>query len=135
MRPTPLNTLHAFESAARHGSYSLAAGELHVTHSAISQQIRALEALLGVTLFERRGRQMLLTKEGTLLFRRVQPALQQIGSAVSEVSVLNRAPSITVTTLQSFANRWLLPRLGKFQKMQLCKHFSLSKTLQEVSNC
>lgn len=119
MRPIPLNALHAFESAARLCSYTLAAGELHVSHSAVSQQIRALESMLGVGLFERRGRQMMLTKEGGLLFRRIQPALQQISRAVTEVGVLNRSPSITVTTLQSFASRWLLPRLGKFQKLQL----------------
>jgi LysR family glycine cleavage system transcriptional activator len=116
MRPAPLHSLHAFESAARLLSYSRAAEELHVTHSAISQQIRGLEESLGVALFERQGRQMLLTREGALLFRRIQPALRQIGSAVSEISTLQRAPSITVATLQSFANRWLLQRIGKFQK-------------------
>jgi LysR family glycine cleavage system transcriptional activator len=118
MRPASLHALHAFESAARHCSYSLAAGELHVTHSAVSQQIRALEGALGVTLFERQGRQMVLTKEGALLLNRVQPALRQIGRALSEICVLKRAPSITVTMLPSFANRWLLPRMGKFQKLQ-----------------
>ena len=56
MRPTPFNALHAFESAARLCGYTLAAGELHVTHSAVSQQIRALESMLGVSLFERRGK-------------------------------------------------------------------------------
>jgi LysR family glycine cleavage system transcriptional activator len=118
MKPAPLYSLHAFEAAARHCSYSLAAGELHVTHSAISQQIRNLESALGVALFERQGRQMLLTREGTLLFRRIQPALRQIGRAVQEVGVLKRAPDVTVTTLQSFANRWLLPRIARFQKLQ-----------------
>lgn len=135
MRPTPLNALHAFESAARLGSYTLAAGELHVTHSAVSQQLRTLEGMLGVRLFERRGRQMVLTKEGGLLYRRIQPALQQISRAVSEVGVLNRPPSITVTTLQSFANRWLLPRLGKFQKRQphVAVHIQASSDLKDLT--
>lgn len=135
MRYAPLHALHAFESAARHGSYSLAANELHVTHSAVSQQIRSLESALGVTLFERQGRLMLLTKEGTLLFRRIQPALQQIGRAVSEVGALKHAPSITVTTLQSFANRWLLPRLGKFQKLQpqVSVHIQASADLKDLA--
>ena len=135
MRPTPLNALHAFEAAARLCSYTRAAGELHVTHSAVSQQIRALEGMLGVCLFERRGRQMVLTKEGSLLFRRIQPALQQIGRAVSEVGVLNRPPSIVVTTLQSFANRWLLPRLGKFQKRQphVTVHIQASSDLKDLA--
>lgn len=135
MRPTPLNALHAFESAARLCSYTLAAGELHVTHSAVSQQIRSLESQLGVSLFERRGREMVLTKEGGLLFRRIQPALHQISRAVSEVGVLNRPPSITVTTLQSFASRWLLPRLGKFQKRQphVAVHIQASSDLKDLA--
>ena len=118
MRQAPLHSLHAFESAARLLSYSRAAEELHVTHSAISQQIRGLEASLGVALFERQGRQMLLTREGALLLRRIQPALRQIGRAVNEIATLQRAPSITVATLQSFANRWLLSRIARFQKQQ-----------------
>jgi len=118
MRPAPLNALHAFESAARHQSYSLAAGELHVTHSAISQQIRTLEAALGVALFVRQGRKMLPTRDGMLLLSRIQPALHQINRAMAEAAARRRPPSITVALLQSFANRWLLPRLGRFQKLQ-----------------
>lgn len=135
MRPTQLNALHAFESAARLCSYTRAAGELNVTHSAVSQQIRSLESALGVSLFQRCGRQMVLTKEGGLLLRRIQPALQQISSAVSEVGVLNRPPSIVVTTLQSFANRWLLPRLGKFQKRQphVAVHIQASSDLKDLA--
>lgn len=134
MRQTPLHALHTFDSAARHQSYSLAAGELHVTHSAVSQQIRILEAMLGVPLFERRGRQMLLTREGALLHKRIQPALRQLGRAVSEVGALKQAPSITVTTLQSFANRWLLPRIGKFQKLQpnVAVHIQASADLKNM---
>lgn len=134
MRPAPLHALHAFESAARLLSYSRAADELHVTHSAISQQIRGLEESLGVALFERQGRQMLLTREGALLLRRVQPALRQIGRAVSEISTLQRAPSITITTLQSFANRWLLPRIGRFQKLQpdVVVHIQASPELKDL---
>ncbi len=134
MRPASLTALHAFEAAARHASYSHAADELHVTHSAVSQQIRSLESTLGVSLFERQGRQMLLTKEGMLLLRRIQPALRQIGRAMSEVGVLKRAPEITVTTLQSFANRWLLPRLGKFQKLHphVAVHIRASSDLKDL---
>ncbi|TFV90223.1 transcriptional regulator GcvA [Oxalobacteraceae bacterium OM1] len=134
MKPAPLHALHAFEAAARHGSYSLAAGELHVTHSAVSQQIRGLESQLGVALFERQGRQMALTNEGRLLFRRIQPALRQIGRAVSDASVQKRAPAVTVTTLQSFANRWLLPRIARFQKLQpeVAVHIQGSMDLKDL---
>ncbi|HJV52839.1 MAG TPA: transcriptional regulator GcvA [Noviherbaspirillum sp.] len=134
MRTASLNALHAFEAAARHNSYSLAADELHVTHSAISQQIRMLESSFGVALFERQGHQMLLTKEGALLFKRIQPALQQISRAVSEVGVSKRGPSITVTTLQSFANHWLLPRMNRFQKLQpdVAVHIQASPDLKDL---
>ncbi len=134
MKPAPLNALHAFESAARHQSYSLAAGELHVTHSAVSQQIRTLEAALGVALFVRQGRQMLPTRDGVLLLNRIQPALQQIRHAMAEAGAQRRPPSITVTMLQSFANRWLLPRIGRFQKLQpnVVVHIQASSDLKNL---
>lgn len=115
MFPTSLNSLVTFEAAARHKSYSLAAAELHITHSAISQQMRLLEETLGVSLFERKGRQMQLTAEGTQLLKQIQPALRQISRALAQVKTEKRAPAIRVATLQSFATFWLLPRLGKFQ--------------------
>jgi LysR family glycine cleavage system transcriptional activator len=115
MLPTSLNSLATFEVAARHKSYSLAAAELHVTHSAISQQMRLLEESLGVALFERKGRQMQLTTEGAQLLKQIQPALRQITRALTQLKMEQRAPAIRVATLQSFATFWLLPRLGKFQ--------------------
>nr|WP_315476610.1 transcriptional regulator GcvA [uncultured Undibacterium sp.] len=115
MLPTSLNSLATFEVAARHKSYSLAAAELHITHSAISQQMRLLEDSLGVALFERKGRQMQLTAEGVQLLKQIQPALRQITRALAQVKTEKRVPAIRVATLQSFATFWLLPRLGKFQ--------------------
>lgn len=115
MLPTSLNSLATFEAAARHKSYSLAAAELHITHSAISQQMRLLEDAVGVALFERKGRQMQLTPEGTQLLKQIQPALRQITRALAQVQTEKRVPAIRVATLQSFATFWLLPRLGKFQ--------------------
>jgi LysR family glycine cleavage system transcriptional activator len=115
MLPTSLNSLVTFEAAARHKSYSLAATELNITHSAISQQMRLLEESLGVALFERKARQMQLTPEGVQLLKQIQPALRQIGRAVAQIKSEQRAPAIHVATLQSFATFWLLPRLGHFQ--------------------
>lgn len=115
MLPTSLNSLVAFEAAARHKNYSLAATELHITHSAVSQQMRLLEASLGIALFERKGRQMQLTAEGKELLKQIQPALRQISRALAQVKSEKRVPAIRVATLQSFATFWLLPRLGKFQ--------------------
>ncbi len=115
MLPTSLNSLATFEAAARHKRYTLAAAELHITHSAISQQMRLLEDAVGVALFERKGRQMQLTPEGTQLLKQIQPALRQITRALAQVQTEKRVPAIRVATLQSFATFWLLPRLGKFQ--------------------
>ena len=115
MLPTSLNSLATFEAAARFKSYTLAAAELHITHSAISQQMRGLEETLGVSLFERRGRQMQLTPEGVQLLKQIQPALRQISRALTQIKSEQRTPAIHVATLQSFATFWLLPRLGKFQ--------------------
>ena len=69
-RLPPLNPLRAFEATARHGSLSKAAGELNVTHGAVSHQISALEAALEVRLFERLGRRLKLTPQGAELLRR-----------------------------------------------------------------
>lgn len=117
MSAPPLNALHTFEIAARHQSYSLAAQELHITHSAVSQQMRQLEQSLGLALFERKGRQMQLSPAGKQLLQQVQPALQQIQSALEQLRQDKSAPAIKVATLQSFATFWLLPRLGSFQKL------------------
>lgn len=115
MLPSSLNSLTTFEAAARHRSYSLAAAELHITHSAVSQQMRLLEESLGVHLFERKGRQMQLTAEGAQLLKQIQPALRQITRALTQIKQEQRVGEIHVATLQSFATFWLLPRLGKFQ--------------------
>ncbi len=115
MLPTSLNSLVTFEAAARLKSYSQAALELHITHSAISQQMRLLEESLGLALFERKGRQMQLTPEGVQLLKQIQPALRQIARALVQVKSEQRTPAIHVATLQSFATFWLLPRLGQFQ--------------------
>lgn len=134
MLPTSLNTLATFDAAARLKSYSLAAAELHITHSAVSQQIRNLENALGIRLFERRGRQMLLSTEGALLHQQIKPALNQIKRALAQVGKNQRAPEIRVSTLQSFASLWLVPRLSKFQKLQpgVAVHVQGSTPLQDL---
>ena len=77
----PLNALRAFLVAARHQSFSRAAQELNVTHGAISRQVRGLEEFLGVQLFERQIRKVLLTAEGQQLYAETSPAMEQIGAA------------------------------------------------------
>lgn len=137
MLPTSLvslNALATFDAAARLKSYTLAAAELHITHSAVSQQMRILESALGIQLFERRGRQMLLSTEGALLHQHIKPALNQINRALAQVGKNQRAPAVRVTTLQSFASLWLVPRLSKFQKLQpgVAVHVQGSALLQDM---
>jgi LysR family transcriptional regulator, glycine cleavage system transcriptional activator len=110
----PMSTLRAFEAAARTGSLTRAAEALHVTHGAISHQIKALEADLGVRLVERAGRGVRLTDEGERLASRVRIALTDLADAVREVSERANPRALRVSVMPSFAARWLLPRIGTF---------------------
>jgi LysR family glycine cleavage system transcriptional activator len=109
-----LNGLRAFEAAARHGSLTRAAGELHVTHSAVSHRIRALEAELGVALFRRAGRGVELSTVGAELEATLTDAFARIAQAVARVRGSDRAGVLTISVEPSFAARWLVLRLGRF---------------------
>jgi DNA-binding transcriptional LysR family regulator len=110
-----LDLLRGFEAAARHLSFTRAARELHVTQSAVSRQIKTIEEQLGVTLFRRLNRALLLTEEGQALSRAVAGALAGIEQAVARLSGLAEDRPITVTTTISFAALWLVPRLARFR--------------------
>lgn len=110
-----LDLLRGFEAAARHLSFTRAAQELHVTQSAVSRQIKTIEAQLGVTLFRRLNRALLLTEEGQALARAVAGALAGIEQAVARLSAVAENRPITVTTTVSFAALWLVPRLARFR--------------------
>ena len=110
-----LNALRAFEAAARHGSLSQAAAELHVTHSAVSHQIKALEAELGVPLFRRVGRGVEANAVGQQLEAALSDAFARIGRAVLQARHGDRAGILTVSVEPSFAVRWLVLRLGRFR--------------------
>ncbi len=114
LREPPLNAVRAFAAAARHLSFTRAALELHVTHSAVSRQIKSLEAFLGVALFERRIRQVALTAEGQQFFADVGPALAQIASAARALQAQGPARAVRINVRPSFAVRWLIPRLPSF---------------------
>jgi DNA-binding transcriptional LysR family regulator len=109
-----LNALRVFEAAARLESFKSAAAELHVTPTAVSHQIRALENRLGVRLFERGPRSVRLTAPGARLSRAVNAAFHEISSAISELS--QDDSSLTITTTPSFAALWLVPRLADFEQ-------------------
>lgn len=109
-----LPALRAFESAARHNSFSRAAAELHLTHGAVGYQVRALEASLGVQLFTRVGRGLVLTPEGRMLAERVRAAWLDIAAAAQDIRRRANANQLTLSVFPSFAARWLVPRLGRF---------------------
>ena len=114
VRLPPLNAVRAFVAAARHQSFTRAAADLHVTHSAVSRQIRTLEAYLGVALFERRTRQVVLTPEGQAFYAQADAALAQIGTAARAVMARAPARTVRINVRPSFAVRWLIPRLPDF---------------------
>lgn len=109
-----MQALRAFEAAARTRSLSRAAESLHLTHGAISHQIKSLEADLGVRLVERSGRGIRLTDEGERFAGRVRAVLSDLGDAVREVSEHSNPRQLRVSVMPSFAARWLLPRIGRF---------------------
>lgn len=112
-----LGLFRTFEAAARHLSFKKAAAELHVTPAAVSQQMRTLEAQLGVALFVRLTRAMALTAPGAALLPTVSAAFSSLSTAVSEISAShsNSNSLLTVTAPPGFASHWLLPRLADFQ--------------------
>jgi DNA-binding transcriptional LysR family regulator len=111
-----LDLLRGFEAAARHLSFTKAAQELHVTQSAVSRQVKTIEDQLGVRLFRRMNRALLLTEEGQTLARAVAAALAGIEEAVARLPVLGEDRPITVTTSVSFAALWLVPRLARLRE-------------------
>lgn len=114
-RVPPFGTLRAFEAAARLLSFKNAAQELHVTPSAISQQIRLLEDHLGVSLFHRRVRALTLTQEGAAMLPQVREGLDTLAEAMALVrKSTGELSPLVVTAPPSFATRWLLPRLKGF---------------------
>jgi len=113
-RLPPLNTLRAFEAAARHESFLQAAEELHLTPSAISHQIRTLEQHLGAGLFRRRPRAVSLNDAGRAGAASVREALDDIARAAERVASDPGARVLTVTAAPVFAMGWLIPRLGDF---------------------
>jgi LysR family transcriptional regulator, glycine cleavage system transcriptional activator len=109
-----MQALRALEAAARTGSLTRAAEALSVTHGAISHQIKALEATVGVPLIERAGRGIRMTDDGERLATRVRAALADVADALREATERNNPRQLRVSVTPSFAARWLLPRLGKF---------------------
>src|SRR6202034_3109368 len=111
-----LNGLRAFEAAARHLSFTVAASELNVTQTAISHQIRRLEEELGVRLFVRQNRALTLTAEARDYLPGVRAAFNDLRLATDRLLRKDNDHVLTVSTLASLAAKWLLPRVSAFQE-------------------
>ena len=111
-----LNALKAFEAAGRHLSFTRAAEELHVTQAAISHQIKSLEEQLGIRMFRRGPRGLLLTDAGQSYLPDVREAFQRLNAATERLLQDDASGAITVSVLASFAARWLVPRLTRFRE-------------------
>lgn len=109
-----MQALQAFRAVASTGSISKAAQVLHVTHGAVSHQVKALEGFLDVRLVARAGRNIRLTDEGRKFALRIGATLDQLSAAVRETSNGPGARELRVSVTSSFASRWLLPRIGRF---------------------
>lgn len=110
-----LSALRGFEAAARLGSFHKAAQELHLTQSAVSQQIRSLEQYLEQPLFERIGRRIALTDAGADLLSTTQQLLQQLATGIRRLEQYRKPHQVIVNTTPAFARHWLLPRLDAFR--------------------
>ena len=112
----PLTALRAFEAAGRHLSFTKAARELHVTQAAISHQVKSLEKYLGLKLFRRLNRTLLLTDAGQLYLPPLTDAFEGITRATHRLRQHLGRARLTVSVLPSFAAGWLVPRLGRFRQ-------------------
>ena len=118
MSRLPLQILPTFRAVARIANLRAAAEELHLTHSAVSQQIRLLEEQIGFAVFDRRGRRVVLNAAGAALLRAVEPALTQLDEGLRAAAAASGSTEqrIRITLLSSFAQRWLLPRMGRWRE-------------------
>lgn len=130
----PLNTLPTFRAVARLGNLRAAAEELHLTHSAVSQQIKLLEEQLGFALFDRRGRRIVLNPAGAALQAAAVQALDRLHEGVRSAAAVSRGESqrIRLSLLPSFTQRWLLPRMPQWRARHPDINLELHTSLRVV---
>ncbi len=116
MKLPPLNTLRVFDAAARHLAFGKAAEELHVTHGAVSRQIRLLEDALGLALFERRNRAVFLTDAGRQLFEVTRALFEQLATGLAKLRQPAADAPLVLSCEPTIAMMWLIPRLPDFQR-------------------
>lgn len=115
-RIPPLSALKAFEAMARLERVNAVAKELHLTHSAVSHQLKGLEELVGVTLFDRSARHMTLTEAGRTYAYQVRQSLEELSQATQKLRKPAQEDILSIAVLPSFATHWLIPRLADFQQ-------------------
>jgi LysR family glycine cleavage system transcriptional activator len=128
----PLNTLKAFEAAARHESFTRAAEELCVTQGAISQQVKALETELGIQLFKRERQGLIITTAGREYLNVVRTALDHIAAGTDRLLKHQHSGVLTVSTSPDFAAKWLVPRLSIFTEAHPEIELRISATVPRV---
>jgi len=128
----PLNAIRAFEAAGRHLSFTKAADELNVTPAAISQQVRHLEDFLGVPLFRRLTRALLLTEAGQIALPALTDGFDKLLEGVKRIQAHNEGGILTVSAAPTFATRWLVRRLPKFEKRHPDVRIRIDPTIQVI---
>src|SRR5262245_11612595 len=127
-----LNGLKAFEAAARHESFTRAAEELCVTQGAVSHQVKALEAELGLKLFNRERQRLVITEAGRNYLEVVRDALDRIAAGTERLQQRERAGVLTISTSPNFAAKWLVHRLGRFAEAHPSIELRVSAALHHV---
>src|SRR4029079_11974585 len=131
-RLPPLNALKAFEAAARSESFTRAAEELNVTQGAVSHQVKALEEILGVKLFNRERQRLVITEAGRNYLAVVRDALDRIAVGTERLIQRQSSGVLTVSTSPDFAAKWLVHRLGRFAELHPDIDLRVSGTMHHV---
>src|ERR1700732_3148349 len=128
----PLNALKAFEAAARSQSFTRAAEELNVTRGAVAHQVKALEATLGIRLFNRERQRLVITDAGREYLAVVRDALDRIAVGTQQLVQRQSSGALTVSTSPDFAAKWLVQRLGRFAEVHPEIDLRVSATMHHV---
>ena len=127
-----LNALKAFEATARQESFTKAAQELSVTQGAVSQQVKGLEAELGVRLFRRERQRLVITDAGRSYLEVVRDAFDRLAMGTERLLQRQKSGTLTITTSPNFAAKWLVHRLGRFSEAHPGIDLRVSASIQHV---
>lgn len=129
----PLNALKAFETAARHVSFTKAAEEMHVTHGAVSRQVSLLEEWLGTALFRRGASQVALTEKGRVYAQEITSLLDRLAVVTGQLTERSGPTTINVSAPPTFTMRWLIPRLSAYQHKRSDVEIRLTTSMAPVN--